>query len=245
MTQDSRARSEAAKAAQKRDEGSQPNGRAKPASYPAVSLSLCLKKARSILEAQGPEAAGAFQNAADIAQLAGYKGYESNSAPKGFLAALSHFGLLEKDPGSRQARLTRELRELDWTNESDISAVVSRALRRPAIHQATLREFGSARIPEREPLRQFLERRGLSERPAAVLAACMLDDWALAISCGAGRKLDGFPRGGAVDGAPVGQERALIEARRVTLPSGNEARIVFSLPPSEDDWRGVKASIRD
>jgi len=219
--------------------------RAKPASYPAVSLSLCLKKARSIIEAQGADAAGEFQSPAVIASLAGYKGYESNSAPKGFLAALGHFGLLEKDPASRQARLARELRELDWTREGEISALVSRALRRPAIHQATLREFGSARVPDREALRSFLERRGLSARPAGVLAACMLDDWAMAIGCGAGRKLDGFPQGAVMDGAPVGQERAWIEARHVSLPSGNHARIIFDLPPSEDDWRGVKGSIRD
>jgi hypothetical protein len=208
-------------------------GRAKPASYPAVSLSLCLKKARAMIEAQGREQADRYQSAKTLARLAGYKGFENNSAPKGFLAALSHFGLLEKDPGTREARLARELRELDWSNEAQLAAVVARAMRRPSIHQAALREFGATRMPERDELRAFLVRKGLSERPASVLAACMLDDWALAASCGAAKRLDRWAR-------EEGSERSMGDAprasRRVQLPSGNEASISFAEAPSESDW---------
>lgn len=154
-----------------------------PSSYPAASLGLCLKKAALALEAM-PSLSGvprAWVSQDALAEACGYKGFGANSAPKGLMAALSHFGLIERD-AKKRLRFTAEL--IAAVSDGDERAgLIAKAVSRPKVHQALFAVFGSQTAPSRQEVAKHLvEERGFARRPAQIMASNFVEDLALSRS---------------------------------------------------------------
>lgn len=208
-------------------------GRGKPSSYPAISLSLCLKKAKAMLE--GMARSDKYLPAEDFANLAGYSGFARNSAPKGFLAALSHFGLVEREPRTKAIRFSQGLRSLAWEERSQKAVVVGEALIRPQKYQLLLKSFEGA-APTREECERLLREDGLTERPAKMLAGFFIADLALAESLGVNWE-DPLSAKTPQKSRPAGGRRAGDSWReQISLPSGAKMEMSFDNAPKKEDW---------
>ena len=149
-------------------------------SYPAVSLGSCLKKSQCALESL-PSLSGvprAWVTRKDLAQAFGYKGFEDNSAPKGLLSAMTHFGLLECD-AQKRVRFVAELIAA-LSDEDEKASFISKVVVRPKIHQALFAEFGSQiKLSRQQVAKHLTETCGFSARPAQMMAFNFIEDAAL------------------------------------------------------------------
>lgn len=151
-----------------------------PSSYPAASLGLCLKKAALALEAMpllsGVPRSWATQDA--LARACGYKGFDANSAPKGLIAAMSHFGLIERDAQKRLRFKTELIAAM--ADDDERAGLIAKAVVRPKIHQALLAVFGSQTAPSRQEVTKHLvEVCSFASRPAQIMASNFIEDLAL------------------------------------------------------------------
>lgn len=149
-----------------------------PASYPAASLSLCLKKAALAMEQEPGLKERGWKTQEDFAKACGYKGFDGNSAPKGLIAALTHFGLIERD-AQKRIRYTTDL-VTGLQEEAARSELIAKAIKRPKIHQALFASFGSKSNPSRQDVsKHLIDRCGFASRPAQIMASNFLEDVAL------------------------------------------------------------------
>lgn len=153
------------------------------ASYPAASLALCLRKAAQAAQAL-PALVGIPRGWAtqdEMAQAFGYKGFVGNSAPKGLIAALRHFELVERG-GDKRLRFKAEL--VSALADVDARArLIWQVWRRPSAYQALRALCAEDAEPARQDLAQHLiDVRGFRTRPAALMAGNFLEDLALARS---------------------------------------------------------------
>lgn len=198
-----------------------------PASYPAASLSLCLKKSALALDALPQLKEKAWVSQEEFARACGYKGFDGNSAPKGLIAALSHFGLIDRDAQKRirfGAELSQALGE-----DSARSELIVKAVRRPKIHQALFGAFGAQAAPSRQEVGEHLiEKCGFAGRPAQIMASNFLEDLALSRSVEP-----------AAAPALAGE---FVE--RIMTPSGAQLSLVADKELSTEDWAYVERFIQ-
>ncbi len=206
------------------------SSRAKPTNYPALSLRLCLDKALAMIDAM-PDAE-VFLPVEEFAALAGYEGFNTNSAPKGFVAALRHFGLLEKQPTTRNLRLAAAVRAAAGAGRERLARLVAESVARPACYQAMFRRF--AVLPGRAAVEQALTADGMGARQARLIAGAFLQDWALAESLGV--KPGALLPEAANDAAePTGGA-----CESILLPAGTSLRLVFSGIPTAEQWKFLR-----
>lgn len=197
------------------------------ASYPAASLALCLKKsgqaAQALPSLTSIPRGWATQN--EMAQALGYKGFEENSAPKGLIAALRHFELVESGGGKRlrfKAELVSALADVDAR-----ARLIWQAWRRPAAYQALRALCADDAEPERQDLAQHLiDTRGFHARPAALLAGNFLEDLALARSVRTHVEASDFLIG-------------------FSTPSGASVRLASDRELSSSDYAYLEKSLRE
>lgn len=151
-----------------------------PSSYPAASLGLCLEKASLALDAL--PALGSVPRSwvtPDVlAQACGYKGFETNSAPKGLIAAMSHFSIVERST-DKKLRFKPELLSA-LAEESARAELIAKAFKRPKVYQTLFALFGSQTSPSRQDVTKHLtEACGFATRPAQIMASNFIDDLAL------------------------------------------------------------------
>lgn len=151
-----------------------------PSSYPATSLGLCLRKASMAVESmpslQRVPRVWATQD--EFAKACGYKGFDANSASKGLIAAMSHFGLIERD-SLKRLRFKPELISA-LNNDDDRAQLIAKVVKRPKIHQALFAIFGSQTSPSRQDVTKHLaEACGFAGRPSQIMASNFIEDLAL------------------------------------------------------------------
>lgn len=203
-----------------------------PASYPAASLSLCLRKASLSCESDEAIARRDWVSQEDFAKACGYKGFEGNSAPKGLIAALAHFGLIERD-AQKRVRLSQELRGSQGS-ESARAELIAKAIRRPKAHQALLSVFGAQAAPSKSEIaKNLMERMNFAQRPAQIMASNFQEDLALL------RSVEPLS---AASGSHAGANGEFVE--RIIAPSGAELSIVSSKPLNAQDWGFIERYMR-
>lgn len=151
-----------------------------PSSYPAASLGLCLKKAAMAADAV-PALVGVprlWATQDGFALACGYKGFDANSAPKGLIASMFHFGLVERD-AQKRLRYKSELMSA-LADENARADLISKSVKRPKIHQALFSVFGSQTSPSRQEVsKHLIEACGFATRPAQIMASNFIEDLAL------------------------------------------------------------------
>lgn len=208
------------------DDANDKKSRHAPASYPAASLSLCLKKAALALDALPQLKEKAWVSQEEFARACGYKGFDGNSAPKGLIAALSHFGLIDRD-AQKRIRFGSEL-SLALGDEASRSELIGKAVRRPKIHQALFAAFGAQSAPSRQDVGEHLiDKCGFAGRPAQIMASNFLEDLALSRSV-----------------EPVGMASASGVVERIVTPSGAQLSLVSDKELSAEDWAYVERFIQ-
>lgn len=210
------------------DNATDKKSRHAPASYPAASLSLCLKKAALALDALPQLKEKAWATQEDFAKACGYKGFDGNSAPKGLIAALSHFGLIDRD-AQKRIRFGSELSQA-LGSESARSELIAKAVRRPKIHQALFSAFGASPSPSRHEVGEHLiDKCDFAGRPAQIMASNFLEDLALSRS---------------VEGPNVAQPPAGGALERILTPSGAQLSLISDKELSAEDWAYVERFIQ-
>jgi hypothetical protein len=139
-----------------------PGGASKPErgqspSYPEISLDVALERARTVLEAEGPN----WVRPEALVRHWGYAGESGDALVT--LTALKEFGLVEdKDGGDRRIRLTDLARHI-LLDESEDSPERLRAIQvaalTPEIHRRLWERYWSS-LPSDETLKRRLENDG-------------------------------------------------------------------------------------
>lgn len=208
------------------DHAPEKKSRHAPASYPAASLSLCLKKAGLALDALPQLKNKAWVSQEEFAQACGYKGFDGNSAPKGLIAALSHFGLIDRD-AQKRIRFGAEL-SLALQDDEARSELIGKAVKRPKIHQALFGAFGALPSPSRHDVSQHLtEKCDFAGRPAQIMASNFLEDLALSRSV-----------------EPAGSSISSEFVEKILAPSGALLTIASDKELQAQDWVYIERFIR-
>ena len=203
-----------------------PKSRNTPSSYPAASLGLCLKKAVLALEEMPTlgEIPRAWATQNDFALACGYKGFDANSAPKGLIAAMSHFGLIERD-AQKRLRFKAELLSA-MADDASRGGLIAKAVVRPKFYQALFAVFGAQPAPSRQEVTKHLvEACGFASRPAQIMASNFTEDLALL-------------RSGTA--SPLAAENV----ESITTPSGAHVRIAFDRELSAGDLIYIEKFLR-
>jgi hypothetical protein len=191
---------------------------------PAVALAFCLAKVIQAVDAL-PALRGVprlWARRDEFARACGYEGLDANSAAKGLLAALSHFGLVETRLG--QLRLRPELIEA-LSSKAARARLIVKAARTPALHRRAFDFLSSDPEASQTDLLAWLQAQGVGARASLGLEANLRRDFDLWKSAAA-------------------RPRASEQALEIALPGGGSAALCSAQEFSDADWAAVEAFAR-
>ena len=163
-------------------------------SYPAASLSFCLKKAALANETlpgltQGIPRLWAPQDV--FSKACGYSGFETNSAAKGLIASLTHFGLIENS--QKKIRYRPDLISA-LIDENSLSILVKKCVKKPKIYQELIETHQKKFLCKDEIKKDLIELYNYAPRSAQILSANFIEDLALLKSVSTQKEAFSFTR---------------------------------------------------